>query len=65
MLDKSKACPGAVFHFTQDDKSASLTTAALKVEFSLNDRNLTYSDLQGRSLLREVAANRARMRRRR
>jgi alpha-D-xyloside xylohydrolase len=53
MLAASEACPGAKFHFTQDGKSASLTTAALKVEFSLKGGNLAYSDIQGKPLLRE------------
>jgi alpha-D-xyloside xylohydrolase len=53
MLDASKSCPGAKFQFAQDDKNASLTTTALKVEFSLKNGNLTYKDSQGKSLLRE------------
>ncbi len=53
MLEESKSCPGASFHFAQDDREAILTTAALKVEFSLKNGNLAYRDLQGKSLLRE------------
>lgn len=53
MMEASKSCPGASFHFAQDDKDANLTTAALKVEFSLKNGNLSYRDLQGKSLLRE------------
>jgi alpha-D-xyloside xylohydrolase len=53
MLDASKSCPGASFHFAQDDREASLTTGALKVEFSLKNGNLGYRDLEGKSLLRE------------
>ena len=47
MLDASQSCPGAKFQFAQDDKSASVTTAALKIEFSLKKGNLTYKDSQG------------------
>ena len=53
MLDASKSCPGAKFQFAQDGKYASLTTAALKVEFSLKNGNLEYRDIHGKSLLRE------------
>jgi len=53
MLDASKSCPGAKFQFAQDGKDASLTTAALKVEFSLKNGNLNYRDIHGKSLLRE------------
>ena len=53
MLEATKACPGAAFHLVKGAESASLATAALKVEFSLKRGNLTFSDLQGHSLLRE------------
>lgn len=53
MLEAGKACPGAAFHFVKGADGASLTTTALKVEFSLKRGNLTFSDLQGHSLLRE------------
>jgi alpha-D-xyloside xylohydrolase len=53
MLDASKSCPGAHFQFAQDQREASLTTAALKVEFSLKNGNLGYRDIEGKSLLRE------------
>jgi alpha-D-xyloside xylohydrolase len=34
MLDAQQSCPGASFQFAQNDKSASLTTAKLRVELS-------------------------------
>ena len=54
MLEAAKACPGTAFHFVEGAESASLTTGALKVEFSLKRGNLTFSDLEGHSLLREL-----------
>ncbi len=53
LLEKQQSCPGAEFHFSQNAQSATLTTAKLKVEFSLDRGNLTYSNQQGVSLLRE------------
>ena len=53
MLDRKQSCPGAKFQFSQTDDMAVLTTAALKVEFSLKRGNLTYSSTGGKLLLRE------------
>jgi alpha-D-xyloside xylohydrolase len=53
MLDPAQSCPGAKFQFAQNEKSATLTTDALKVEFSLAHGNLSYSTAAGESLLRE------------
>ena len=53
MLPTSESCPGAAFQFAKDGDNATLTTAALKVSFSLTRGNLTYSTIAGASLLRE------------
>ncbi|HVV43922.1 MAG TPA: hypothetical protein VHC72_01920, partial [Bryobacteraceae bacterium] len=42
MLDPKEACPGAAFTFAQNSEAATLTTAALKVGFSLSRGNLTF-----------------------
>ncbi len=56
ILDPKQSCPGAKFQFSQTDDMAVLTTAALKVEFSLKRGNLTYSSTGGKLLLRESSA---------
>ena len=56
MLDPKQACPGAKFQFSQTDDTAALTTATLKVEFSLKRGNVRYSSIGGEQLLRESAA---------
>ena len=56
MLPASDACPGAKFEFTNDGKSAILTTASVKVAFSLDRGNLTYSAIGGERLLEEYDA---------
>ena len=53
MLDKSTACPGAKFTFSQGTDSASLTTAKLLVTIDKNGGNLVYSTVDGTELLQE------------
>jgi alpha-D-xyloside xylohydrolase len=53
MLDPKQSCPGARFQFTSAADAATLTTATLKVEFSLTRGNLKYSSVGGENLLRE------------
>ena len=53
MLEAKKSCPGASFQLSQANEEAILTTAALKVELSLTRGNLAFSDIRGKSLLRE------------
>lgn len=53
MLAGQQSCPGARFQFANDGTSATLTTARLKIEFSLTHGNLTYSSSSGERLLRE------------
>ena len=61
MLDPKQSCPGAQFQFSQTDDTAVLTTATLKVEFSLKRGNLKYSSTGGQDLLRESDAYRVPM----
>jgi alpha-D-xyloside xylohydrolase len=56
MLSPSESCSGAKFEFAKDGVVATLTTATLKVSFSLTRGNLTYSDIGGESLLEEYDA---------
>ncbi len=53
MLDPKQSCPGARFQFSEASDTATLTTATLKVEFSLARGNLRYSSIGGATLLRE------------
>lgn len=53
ILAPEKACPGAEFQYANDGKTASLTTSALRVEFSLQRGNLVFEKADGSSLLRE------------
>lgn len=53
MLDPKQSCPGAQFQFSQTGDMATLTTATLKVEFSLIRGNLRYSSVGGEKLLQE------------
>jgi alpha-D-xyloside xylohydrolase len=53
MLDPKESCPGARFQFSETSDTATLTTATLKVEFSLARGNLRYSSIGGTTLLRE------------
>jgi alpha-D-xyloside xylohydrolase len=53
LLEKKQSCPGAEFHFSQNSHTATLTTAALRVEFSLDNGNLIFSNLGAETLLRE------------
>jgi alpha-D-xyloside xylohydrolase len=53
MLPQEQSCPGAKFRFAEDGKLASLTTAKLKVQFSLDRGNITFLQADGRPLLRE------------
>ena len=56
MLDPRQSCPGAQFQFAETGDTASLTTATVKVEFSLTRGNLKYSKVGGENLLRESDA---------
>ncbi|MGA2908203.1 MAG: TIM-barrel domain-containing protein [Terracidiphilus sp.] len=53
MLDKSAACPGAKFTFSQGTDSASLITAKLLVAIDKEGGNLVFSTADGTELLRE------------
>jgi alpha-D-xyloside xylohydrolase len=53
MLDAAQACPGAPFQFSQDEKSATLTTAKLAVSLELERGNLSFRVANGETLLRE------------
>lgn len=53
MLAPSESCPGAEFHYADDGKSATLTTAKARVVFSLTAGNLVFERTDGSSLLRE------------
>ena len=53
MLDPKQSCPGAKFQFAKSEKTVTLTTGALTIGFSLEHGNITYSTLDGKSLLRE------------
>jgi len=53
ILDPKQSCPGARFQFSEASDTATLTTATLKVEFSLARGNLRYSSIGGATLLRE------------
>ena len=53
MLDLKQSCPGAKFQFARNEKTAALTTGVLTIGFSLEHGNITYSTLDGKSLLRE------------
>ena len=56
MLAPAESCPGAKFDFVKEGRVATLTTSALKVNFSLERGNLTYSTVAGDSLLKEYDA---------
>jgi len=47
------SCPGAPFTFKMDQETASISTAALKLTFSLKSGNFSYATVDGASLLRE------------
>ena len=53
MLDAQEACPGATFTFAQNTDAATLTTSELKVSFSLDRGNLTFSTPAGDRILGE------------
>lgn len=53
MLDSRESCPGAKFQISQTADAVTLTTDALKIEFSLKWGNIQYSTLAGQALLRE------------
>ena len=53
MLDEKEACPGAAFTFAQNQESATISTPALKVGFSMRRGNLTFENAAGDSILRE------------
>ena len=56
MLPAQESCPGSKFEFVKDKESASLTTANLKVTFSLQRGNIVYRTRAGDELLREDGA---------
>jgi alpha-D-xyloside xylohydrolase len=56
MLDPRQSCPGAKFEFAETSDTATLTTATLKVEFSLARGNLKYNSIGGANLLHESDA---------
>ena len=56
ILDAQQSCPGAKFQFSATDDTATVTTAMVKVEFSLKRGNLQYSTLAGEKLIQEGAA---------
>lgn len=56
MLPAPESCPGVKFEFAKDADNASLTTANLKVTFSLQRGNIVYSTRSGDELLREDGA---------
>ena len=53
MLSPSESCPGAKFHYTNDGSTASLTTAAIRAQFSLRAGNVVFERADGSPLLRE------------
>src|ERR1035438_8856059 len=53
MLDSKESCPGAKFQISQTADAVTLSTDALKIEFSLKWGNVQYSTLAGETLLRE------------
>lgn len=53
MLPLAQSCPGAEFRYAEDKKGATLTTAKLKVEFSLKWGNVVFEQGDGSPLLRE------------
>ena len=53
MLASAQSCPGGDFHYTQNNRNVTLTTAKVRVEFSLQRGNVTFDNAAGASLLRE------------
>lgn len=53
MMSAEEACPGAPFQFTESGETATLTTAKLRVTFSLARGNVVYSTAEGDELLAE------------
>lgn len=53
MLDASQSCPGAAFQFTQDAKSATITTDKIAVSFGIERGNLSFRTAKGDALLHE------------
>jgi alpha-D-xyloside xylohydrolase len=53
MLDAQQSCPGAPFQFAKTDKSASLTTGKLRIDFSLGRGNISFYQADGTALLHE------------
>ncbi len=53
MLADNEACPGAHFSFASTPKDVTLTTAAVKVQLSLEKGDISYTSLTGSTLLRE------------
>ena len=53
ILAPAQSCPGARFQFAQTPKDATLTTPAIKVNFSFGQENFTYSTISGDGILRE------------
>ncbi len=53
MLAPSQSCPGAKFQYANDGRTASLTTASLRVEFSLRAGNAVFEKADGTRLIGE------------
>jgi alpha-D-xyloside xylohydrolase len=53
MMPPAQSCPGTDFHYTEDKKNATLVTAKLRIEFSLERGNLSFEAADGVSILRE------------
>src|SRR5579871_5781196 len=53
MLGSKESCPGGKFQTSQTADAITLTTDALKIEFSLKWGNIQYSTIAGETLLRE------------
>ena len=56
MLKSSVSCPGAKFQYANDGTTASLTTSAIRVRFSLKAGNVVFEQADGGPLLREGRA---------
>lgn len=53
MLLPAESCPGAKFQYAKDGRSASLTTSAIRVQFSLQNGNVVFRQADGSPLLGE------------
>jgi alpha-D-xyloside xylohydrolase len=53
MLDAQLSCPGVLFTYTQDDKTAVIKTAKVEVSLNLERGNLAFRTFSGETLLNE------------